>query len=78
MMNWIKWTSKLPPFGERVLVAVKNNDGDVWNYDICIFWGGDASNTLNWAGKSVWGIPQYWMPISDLPSPSGTCDLKSI
>ena len=66
---WVKFTGKLPPLQEPIIIAVKNKNKEdgIWLYDLCMFFGGDYTDNNNWEGKVNWEIPIYWMPIPKLP-----------
>lgn len=67
-MNWIKWTSELPPEGEEIIIAMRNknmSEDGIWLYDICTWFGGDPDDKDNWEGKYNWETPVYWKKIEE-------------
>lgn len=66
---WIKFTKKIPPQQEPIIIAMKNKNKEdgIWLYDLCMFFGGDYTDNNNWEEKVNWEIPIYWMLIPNLP-----------
>ena len=61
-LPWIKFTKKIPPHQEPIIIAMKNKNKEdgIWLYDLCCYF-----SDTGWEDRINWEDVLYWAYIDE-------------